>query len=74
MIPRILIVNDGAATRGGGLAVRFRRRNAVARTVPLAALAFDAAHPSGIAVPGFGEALPDAVLVRADRAPAPSRR
>ncbi len=65
MTSRILIVNDGAATRGGGLSVRFRRRNAVARTLPLAALAFDATHPSGIAIPGFGDALPDAVLVRA---------
>ena len=33
-------------------------------TAPLAAIAFDTGRPSGLAIPGFEAALPDAVLVR----------
>ncbi|TIM11805.1 RimK family alpha-L-glutamate ligase [Mesorhizobium sp.] len=64
MIPRILIVSDVSDTRSKGLAARLERRGAVVATVPLAAIAFDTGSPSGLSIPGFDGALPDAVLVR----------
>ena len=64
MIPRILIVSDNSDTRSKGLAARLSRRGAVVATVPLAAIAFDTGSPSGLSIPGFDGALPDAVLVR----------
>ena len=64
MIPRILIVSDNSDARSKGLAHGLRRRGAVAVTAPLASIAFDTGQPSGLAIPGFGERLPDAVLVR----------
>ena len=64
MIPRILVLNDTSEKRTRNLAASFRRRGAVAINMPLAALAFDTTSKSGIAIPGFHGALPDAVLVR----------
>ena len=64
MIPRILIVSDNSDARSKGLAHSLRRRGAVAVTAPLASIAFDTGQPSGLGIPGFGERLPDAVLVR----------
>jgi tetrahydromethanopterin:alpha-L-glutamate ligase len=64
MTPRILIVNDNSDARAKGLAYRLRRRGAVAVTAPLATIAFDTDRPSGLAIPGFEQGLPDAVLVR----------
>ncbi|MEO3998327.1 RimK family alpha-L-glutamate ligase [Mesorhizobium sp. CAU 1732] len=64
MIPRILIVNDNSDPRSRGLAHSLRRRGAVAVTAPLAAIAFDTDRPDGLAIPGFEQELPDAVLVR----------
>ncbi|TIL26361.1 MAG: RimK family alpha-L-glutamate ligase [Mesorhizobium sp.] len=64
MIPRILIVSDNSDARAKGLAARLDRRGAVVATVPLAAIAFDTGSPSGLSIPGFDGALPDAVLVR----------
>jgi RimK family alpha-L-glutamate ligase len=61
--PRILIVNDGA-DRTGALAARLRWRGAEVAVAPLAAIAFDSGSPSGLAIPGLTEELPDAVLVR----------
>ncbi|GLS28988.1 alpha-L-glutamate ligase, RimK family [Mesorhizobium albiziae] len=64
MIPRILVLNDNSEKRTRGLAAGFRRRGAVAINASLATLAFDTGSPSGISIPGFDGALPDAVLVR----------
>jgi RimK family alpha-L-glutamate ligase len=64
MIPRILVLNDNSGANSRRLAARFGRRGAVVVTAPLAAVAFDTESPSGLSIPGFGGALPDAVLVR----------
>lgn len=64
MTPRILIVGDNSDARSKGLAKRLRRRGAIAVTAPLAAIAFDTGRSTGLAIPGFGQRLPDAVLVR----------
>lgn len=64
MIPRILIVNDSSDSRAKGLAHSLRRRGAIAVTTPLASIAFDTSRPDGLAIPGFEQGLPDAVLVR----------
>jgi RimK family alpha-L-glutamate ligase len=42
----------------------FETRATVATPFRLADAAFDSAHPHGVALPGFGAGLPDAVLVR----------
>ena len=62
--PHILIVNDRSDVRTKGLAAGFARRGALVTTIPLAAIEFDTTTPSGLVIPGFGGALPDAVLVR----------
>jgi RimK family alpha-L-glutamate ligase len=64
LIPHILIVSDDTDKRAKGLATRLRRRGAVVEAAPLPAIAFDTGSRSGLAIPGFGDALPDAVLVR----------
>jgi tetrahydromethanopterin:alpha-L-glutamate ligase len=64
MTPRILVLSDNSDARSKGLAKSLRRRGAVAVTAPLAAVGFDTGRPSGLAIPGFGQKLPDAVLVR----------
>ncbi len=64
MIPRVLILNDGGPARGGALAAGLRRRGALSTTAPVATLGFDSGSPSGLSLPGYGGALPDAILVR----------
>lgn len=64
MTPRILVVSDNSDARSRGLAKSLRQRGAMAVTAPLATIAFDTGRPSGLAIPGFGQRLPDAVLVR----------
>lgn len=64
MAPRILVLSDNSDARSKGLAKSLRRRGAMVVTAPLAAVAFDTGRPSGLAIPGFGQRLPDAVLVR----------
>ncbi|MDW6026414.1 RimK family alpha-L-glutamate ligase [Mesorhizobium sp. BAC0120] len=64
MIPRILILNDNAGRRYGSIGYRLRRRGAAVATAPLSEIAFDTEGPHGLAIPGFAERLPDAVLVR----------
>jgi RimK family alpha-L-glutamate ligase len=64
MTPRILVLSDNSDARSKGLVKSLRRRGAVAVTAPLAAIGFDTGRPSGLAIPGFGQRLPDAVLVR----------
>lgn len=64
MTPRILVVSDNSDARSRGLAKSLRQRGAIAVTAPLAAIAFDTGRSSGLAIPGFGQRLPDAVLVR----------
>jgi RimK family alpha-L-glutamate ligase len=62
MTPKILVFGDGATSRS--LVESLHRRDAAVSVVPLAAVAFDTRSPSGLSIPGFGDALPDAVLVR----------
>jgi tetrahydromethanopterin:alpha-L-glutamate ligase len=64
MIPRILIVSDKSNARSQGLAIRLSQRGAFVATAPLASIAFDTGSASGLAIPGFDEGLPDAVIVR----------
>ncbi|WP_353641195.1 RimK family alpha-L-glutamate ligase [Mesorhizobium sp. WSM2239] len=64
MIPRILIVSDKSDARSQGLAIRLSQRGAFVATAPLASIAFDTGSASGLAIPGFDEGLPDAVIVR----------
>lgn len=62
---RILVVNEKAeAPRSRSLAASLRARGATVGTAPLSAIEFDTASATGLVIPGFGEALPDAVLVR----------
>ncbi len=61
---RILVINDNTERRSLGLAAALRRHGAAAVTSPLAAIGFDTGQRSGLAIPGFDAALPDAVLVR----------
>lgn len=63
MTPRILIVNDKSDARSKGLAHSLRRRGALVVSAPLASLEFDTDRPNGLAIPGFDQGLPDAVLV-----------
>jgi RimK family alpha-L-glutamate ligase len=64
MIPRLLIVSDKSDARSQGLAARLSQRGAFVATAPLAAITFDTGSASGLAIPGFDEGLPDAVIVR----------
>ncbi|HEY6630415.1 MAG TPA: RimK family alpha-L-glutamate ligase [Rhizobiaceae bacterium] len=64
MTPHILVLSDNSDARSTGLATRLRRRGATVVTTVLAAVAFDSGQPSGLAIPAFGQGLPDAVLVR----------
>ena len=64
MSSRILIVNDNSDSRSNDLAASLRKRGVSATSTPLAALAFDTNSPHGLAIPGFDDGLPDAVLVR----------
>jgi len=62
MTHRILVAGDGSHSRG--VVSRLRRRGAAVKVAPLSAVAFDSSRPAGLAIPGFRETLPDAVLVR----------
>lgn len=64
MTRRIAILNNQPGNRSGALAAAFRRRGCEVSTQPLAAIVFDTQRPSGLFFPGFGDDLPDAVLVR----------
>jgi RimK family alpha-L-glutamate ligase len=64
MIPRILIASDTTGAQTNSLAARLGQRGAIVATVPLSAIGFDTESPSGLSIPAFGGALPDAVLVR----------
>lgn len=64
MAPRILVLSDNSDARSNGLAKSLRARGAIVVTAPLAAVGFDTGRPNGLAIPGFGQNLPDAVLVR----------
>ena len=64
MTPHILVISDNSDARSKGLAKSLRQRGAIAVTAPLAAVAFDTSQPNGLAIPDFGQRLPDAVLVR----------
>lgn len=62
---RILVVNEKPeAPPNRSLVLSLRARGATVETAPLSAIAFSTASASGLAIPGFGEALPNAVLVR----------
>lgn len=62
---RILVVNERADSEPSrSLAHSLRSRGAVVETAALAAIEFSTTSASGLLVPGFGEQLPDAVLVR----------
>jgi RimK family alpha-L-glutamate ligase len=62
---RVLVINENPeAPQGRSLAAALNARGARAVTLPLAEIGFDTGSASGLAIPGFGETLPDAVLVR----------
>jgi tetrahydromethanopterin:alpha-L-glutamate ligase len=61
---RIGLAIDDRDWHARALLRAFATRDVPAVPFRLADAAFDTAHPHGIAVPGFDEALPDAVLVR----------
>jgi tetrahydromethanopterin:alpha-L-glutamate ligase len=61
---RILIISDNSGGHSKGLAAGLRQRGAKVTTQPLTGIAFDTDRPSGLAIPGFEQELPDAVLVR----------
>ncbi|TWG99486.1 RimK family alpha-L-glutamate ligase [Mesorhizobium sp. J18] len=64
MTRRIVILNSQPGNQGGALAAAFRRRGCEVSTYPLADIVFDTQQQSGLYFPGFGDDLPDAVLVR----------
>jgi tetrahydromethanopterin:alpha-L-glutamate ligase len=62
---RIAIMTDETGWHTGRLKKAFRARGAEARCVDLADCRIDTTwKPYGLAIPGFGHALPDAVFVR----------
>ena len=62
---RILVINEKPEGRPGRSLVKsLRAGGATVGTAKLTAIAFDTRSASGMIIPGFGEALPDAVLVR----------
>ncbi|MCC8403157.1 RimK family alpha-L-glutamate ligase [Paraburkholderia sp. MMS20-SJTN17] len=61
---RIAIMTDETGWHTGRLKKAFRTRGAEARCVDLADCRIDTTLPHGLAVPGFGRTLPDAVFVR----------
>ncbi|HEX2018112.1 MAG TPA: RimK family alpha-L-glutamate ligase [Aurantimonas sp.] len=62
--PQILLVTAGIDRHARELIGAFGDRGAEIRAVELAAIGFDTGAPHGLAIPGFGQALPDAVCVR----------
>ncbi len=61
---RIALVIDDRDWHARALLKAFAARDVDAVAFRLADAAFDTAHPFGVALPGFGFDLPDAVLVR----------
>jgi tetrahydromethanopterin:alpha-L-glutamate ligase len=65
MTVRVAIMTDATGWHTGRLKKAFRARGVEARCVDLAACRIDTTwKPHGLAIPGFGHALPDAVFVR----------
>lgn len=62
---RLALIVDRIEWHAQGLVGAFAELGAEALPVCLAACAFDTDAPSGLAIPGFAPALPDAVMVRA---------
>jgi len=63
--PKIALVVDLYDWHARDLAAAFARTGALAVPVRLSQCGFDTRRPSGLAIPGFGADLPDAVFVRA---------
>lgn len=64
MTPRIALATDPPDRHARELAGAFAALGAEAVRVSLAACGFDGGSASGLAIPGFEDALPDAVFVR----------
>jgi len=63
--PRIAIAADRMDWHVKELVAAFRRCDADAIPVKLSACGFDTRRPAGLVISGFGDALPDAMIVRA---------
>lgn len=61
---KILILNNQSGNRTTALVGAFRQRGCEVAMEPLSALEFDTERPSGLYFASFGDALPDAVIVR----------
>ena len=61
---RILLVSARLDRHARQLLAAFEARGAVATLASLSSIGIDTNTPSGLAIPGFGDALPDAVCVR----------
>lgn len=62
---RIAIMTDETGWHTSRLKRALRERGAQGRCVDLADCRFDTTHaPHGLAIPGYGRSLPDAVIVR----------
>jgi tetrahydromethanopterin:alpha-L-glutamate ligase len=62
---RILLVSERRDWHARQMGAAFRRVGASVARIDLADCSFDTQSPSGLALPGLGPRLPDAVLVRA---------
>ncbi|MCO5064500.1 MAG: RimK family alpha-L-glutamate ligase [Rhizobiaceae bacterium] len=60
----ILLCNDCTGPQSKALARALRAHGAKVTVAPLASLVFDSGAAHGLTIPGLGEKLPDAVLVR----------
>ena len=63
--PRIAIAADKIDWHVKELVAAFRRCDAHAIPVKLSACGFDTRRPAGVVIKGFGDAVPDAIFVRA---------
>ena len=63
-MPRIALLSEGAGWHTSALRSAFAAAGAEAVPLRLADCAFATTAPHGLALPGFADALPDAVLVR----------
>ncbi|MFC6491201.1 ATP-grasp domain-containing protein [Nitratireductor sp. GCM10026969] len=64
MTRKILIANNQSGNRTTALVNAFRQRGCQVAMEPLSALEFDTERPHGLSFAGFGDALPDALVVR----------
>ena len=62
---RILLVSEQRDWHARQMEAAFRRVGASVARIDLADCGFDTQSPSGLALPGLGSRLPDAMLVRA---------